>query len=114
MRSSWQQRLSDTASVAVGAVLGRSWDAVVDAEIVRVQADARYVAAEVLVAQMQALDASLADERGDGDAAKGQGKRGGANEASAKEAKVARVVALRQEALAEMVKGIELGLALKD
>ena len=104
MRSGWQQRLADCATVAGAAVLSRSWDPVVDAEIVRAQADARYVAAEVHVARMQQLESSLSEERGKAEAEAAQGRRVNAKEAEETAAKAATLVSLRQDALAEMVR----------
>jgi len=114
LKHSWQQRLAECSRAAVAAVLSHTWDPSVDGDLVRLQADAHYAAAEICVAEMQQLEAEIAAQQAAAEAPRLTSKASSASLAVSSEEKYLRVDELRQQSLSSMGEGIELGLALKD
>ena len=115
MRAAWSQRVVPVARSAAGALLAYSFAPEgSEKELVRIQADARYVVGETLVAEMQ-MEIGKAESLASGEATQPNGRPELPEAAAAKAAKAAAAAAaLRQEALREFEAGIALGKSLAE
>ena len=115
MRAAWSQRMVPVARAAAGALLAYSFvPEGSEKELVRIQADARYVQGETLVAEMQ-MEIGKAETYASGEATQPNGRPEPPEAAAEKAAKATAAAAeLRQGALREFEAGIALGRSLAE